>query len=98
MASTINVILDVILILASIWMLMSIRGVGGLMGRTLSFIVIGAVILGAAHLIATLTTGMFVVAQADGTTLNLDGVIHRVIVLVGFVFLALGFRQLRAMK
>ncbi len=89
--STINVILDVILIIASVWMLMTIRGIGGLMGRTLTFIVIGAVILGAAHLIATLTGP--IVGDAA-----LNNVIHRVIVLVGFVFLALGFRQLKAMK
>ena len=85
--STINVILDIILVIASIWMLMTIRGIGGIMGRTLSFIVI----LGIAHLLATLMGPLV----NDGA---LNNVIHRVIVLIGFVFLALGFRQLSAMK
>lgn len=87
----VNVILDIILVVASLWMLMTIRGIGGIMGKTLTFIVIGAVILGAAHLLATLT----------GPVVNngpLNNVIHRVVVLIGFVFLAFGFRQLRAMK
>ena len=88
---TVNVILDIILVVASLWMLMTIRGIGGIMGKTLTFIVIGAVILGAAHLLATLT-GPIV---NDGA---LNNVIHRVVVLIGFVFLAFGFRQLRAMK
>lgn len=88
---TVNVILDIILVVASLWMLMTIRGIGGIMGKTLTFIVIGAVILGAAHLMATLT-GPIV---NDGA---LNNVIHRIVVLIGFVFLAFGFRQLRAMK
>lgn len=88
--SVINIILDIVLVMASIWMLVTIRGIGGLMGRTLTFIVIGALILGAAHLIATL------VGPLVGSALN--NVIHRVIVLVGFIFLALGFRQLQSLK
>lgn len=88
-ASTANIILDVVLILASLWMVFMIRGIGGVVGRTLTFIVIGAVILGIAHLLATLTAGIF--APYDGT-------MHRVVVLVGFIFLAFGFRQLSAMR
>ncbi len=44
---TLNIILDVVLIVASLWMVMTVRGVGGAVGRTLTFIVIGTVILGA---------------------------------------------------
>lgn len=86
---TINLILDVILVLASLWMVFMIRGVGGIVGRTLTYIVIGAVILGAAHLQATFTADLF--HQHNQT-------IHRVVVLVGFVFMALGFRELRTMR
>lgn len=84
-----NIVLDVILILASLWMVQSVRGIGGVMGRTLTFIVIGAVILGMAHLVASVQGNAF--APWDGT-------IHRVIVLLGFVFLVVGFRQLNVMK
>ena len=37
-----NVILDFVLVAASIWMVYSVRGVGGMVGRTLNLIVIGA--------------------------------------------------------
>jgi len=84
-----NVVLDVILILASIWMVFAIRGIGGIVGQTLTYIVIGAVILGVAHLLATFTGALF--APYGGT-------VHRVVVLVGFIFLAWGFRQLAKMR
>ena len=87
--STINVVLDIVLVLAGIGMVWLARGVGGIMGRTLAFIVIGALITGSAHLIATLTPNMFA---------PYDAAVHRVIVLVGFGFLLIGFQQLQAMK
>ncbi len=84
-----NIVLDIVLILASLWMVQSVRGIGGVVGRTLTFIVIGAVILGIAHLQASFTTDIFNEWNAT---------IHRVVVLVGFVFLVIGFRQLSVMK
>ena len=86
---TINVILDLVLIAASVWMIFSVRGIGGIVGKTLNWIVIGAIILGIAHLQATLTASLF--GAANGT-------IHRVVVLVGFVVLVFGFRQLKEMR
>ena len=88
---TINIILDVILVIAGLAMVWSARGIGGIVGRTLTYIVVGALITGFAHLFATLTPKMFF----DGTY---DGPIHRLIVLVGFIFLVIGFRQLQSMK
>jgi hypothetical protein len=87
-----NTILDFVLIAAAIWMIFTVRGIGGIMGRTLNLIVIGAIILGIAHLLATLGTS---VLHLDGT---LNNFIHRLIVLAGFVFLVLGFRQLAELK
>jgi hypothetical protein len=89
---TMNVVLDFVLVAASIWMIVAARGVGGLVGRTLTFMVIGAIILGIAHLLATVGTSVF---QLNGTLNNL---IHRVIVLAGFVFLIIGFRQVGELK
>jgi hypothetical protein len=86
-----NTALDIILVLASFWMIFSIRGVGGIVGRTLTLIVIGAVILGMAHLISTLTKGTLIPS-------DIDPMVHRIIVLVGFIFLVLGFRQLKAIQ
>ncbi len=84
-----NIILDVILIVAAIWMVLTVRGIGGVVGKTLTYIVIGAVILGLAHFQATLTGDLFG---------SLNGTVHRVVVLVGFLVLVLGFRQLQSMK
>lgn len=92
--SPVNLIFDFILVAASLWMVFSIRGIGGLVGRSLSLIVIGAIILGFAHLIATFA-GPDRLKIFDGATNNL---IHRVIVLLGFVALAFGFRQIRSMR
>jgi hypothetical protein len=83
---TANYILDVLLVGASIWMLLSVRGVGGIVGQTLNLIIIGAVILGLAHVIADVA----LLFKIDPT---LNNFIHRLIVLVGFVLVALGFRQ-----
>src|SRR5215510_575528 len=87
-----NVILDFVLVAVSIWMVLAVRGVGGLVGRTLNLIVIGAIILGIAHLLATVGVS---VLGLNGT---LNNFIHRIIVLLGFIFLIIGFRQIGELK
>jgi len=83
-----NLILDFILVAASIWMVIAVRGVGGVVGRTLNLIVAGAIILGAAHLINDI----------DGALVGpYNALVHRIIVLVGFVVLIVGFRQIRVL-
>jgi hypothetical protein len=97
-ADTVNFILDLVLVAASIWMIVAARGVGGIFGKTMTLIVIGAIILGVAHLLATLGTR---ITNATGGPLvdpNLNNVIHRLIVLAGFVFMVFGFRQLAEIK
>lgn len=88
-ASDYNIILDIILIVASLWMVWTVRGLGGVVGKTLTYIVIGTVILGVAHLQATITADLFE---------SWNGTLHRAVVLFGFVFLVYGFRQLKVMK
>jgi hypothetical protein len=90
--STLNVILDIILVIASIWMIIAVRGVGGVFGRTLSLIVVGAIILGIAHLLATFGSSLLTIPGPE------NNFIHRLIVLAGFVFLVIGFRQLSEIK
>jgi len=90
--STLNIILDVVLVIASIWMIIAVRGVGGIFGKTLNLIVVGAIILGIAHLVAT---GGSSLLHIEGT---LNNFIHRLIVLAGFVFLVVGFRNLSEIK
>lgn len=90
--STANIVLDFVLIVASIWMILTVRGVGGIVGRTLSLITIGAVILGIAHLLATLFGSVL------GWNAVFNNFVHRLIVLSGFVLLVFGFRQIAELK
>ncbi len=92
--STINVVMDIVLVLASLWMVWVVRGIGGIVGNALTLIVTGAIILGLAHLITTLAGAQFL--NLFDSTLN--NFIHRLIVLVGFVVLVFGFRRIRVMK
>ena len=90
--STVNIILDLVLIAAAVWMVMSVRGVGGVVGRTLSLITIGAIILGMAHFLATWQHRLLPIESST------EAFLHRVIVLLGFVLLVFGFRQIRELR
>ncbi|OGO68935.1 MAG: hypothetical protein A2Z37_05130 [Chloroflexi bacterium RBG_19FT_COMBO_62_14] len=90
--STVNLVLDIILVGASVWMVATVSGLGGIVGRTLNLITIGAVVLGLAHLLATL---MHRFTPMESST---ESFIHRLIVLSGFVLLVVGFRRIRELK
>ena len=85
---TINIILDFVLVAATFWMVIAVRGVGGIFGRTLNLIVVGAVILGVGHLFSDFTLK---VLNWGG---DFNNFVHRLVILIGFVVLVLGFRQL----
>ncbi len=93
--ATVNLILDFVLVAASVWMVIVVRGIGGIVGRSLNLIVAGAIVLGIAHLVAELIGPGQFLNLLDGTTNNF---VHRLIVLIGFVLLVAGFRQIRVMK
>ena len=92
--STVNVVMDIILVLASLWMVWVVRGIGGIVGSALTLIVLGAIILGFAHVIATLGSAQFL----DLFDPTLNNFIHRIVVLIGFIVLVFGFRRIRVMK
>lgn len=89
-----NVILDFVLIFVAIWMIFAARssGLGGVIGTTLTFITIGALVLGLAHLIETITV------EQLGWDIVLVELVHRILILAGFVFLAIGFQGLGKMR
>jgi hypothetical protein len=93
--STVNLVLDIVLVAASIWMVIVVRGIGGIVGRSLTLIVGGAIVLGVAHLVATFAGPDQLRIFTDGAT---NQFVHRLIVLAGFVLLVFGFRQIRAMN
>ena len=87
--ATTNIILDFVLVAAAIWMVATVRGVGGVVGRTLNLITIGAIVLGLAHFLATWQHRLMPIES------TLEAFIHRLIVLLGFVLFLAGFRQIR---
>jgi hypothetical protein len=92
----VNYILDVVLVVASIWMVITVRGLGGIVGRSLNLVTAGAVILGIAHMLSSILKATTLLGQSQNGPL--ESMIHRLIVLVGFVVLAVGFRQISELK
>jgi hypothetical protein len=91
-STLINFILDIILIAASAWTVVTVRGMGGVIGRGLNLITIGIVILGMAHLLSTAMKYLQLIDPVN------ESIVHRVIVLVGFVVLVLGFRKINTIN
>src|SRR5258708_18120180 len=92
--ATVNTVFDVILIVAAIWMVIVVRGLGGIIGRGLNWITIGALILGIAHLLDTL---LRLVKITDWDTPSY-GFVHRIVVLARFVALIVRFQQIQTIK
>jgi hypothetical protein len=90
--STTNFVLDFVLVAASIWMVLTIRGLGGVVGKTLNWITLGAIITGLAHLLTTLQHRLMPWEP------SLESFAHRIVVLMGFILLVVGFRQIRQLR
>jgi hypothetical protein len=89
----IALIIDLSLVGISLWMVTIVRGFGGIVGRTMTTITIGAIVLGLAHISETALDYFVPTLNAD-----LGEVIHRVIVFTGMFLIAWGFRQIRELK
>jgi hypothetical protein len=91
---TLNFVLDIVLIVAAAWMLYVVRqsSLGGTMGRTLTYMTIGTMLLGFAHILET------VMLESLGASLELTELIHRLVVLAGFVLLTIGIRPLMRLR
>jgi hypothetical protein len=86
----INTMMDFVLLIVSFWMAFSAKkmNMGGAVGKTISLVVYGAVVLGLAHLTETILSGFFNVPN------DANELIHRGIVLFGFILLTVGLRSL----
>lgn len=91
--ATASLVLDISLLAASIWMIVVVRGLGGVVGRTLNIITVGAVVLGLAHISESV-----IFDRVLGWPVDLVEFLHRVMVFVGFVLIVFGFRQIRQLK
>lgn len=84
--------LDLILIGAGLWMAFTARRLQmrGVVGATIAQVSTGSIILGFAHLIETL---MF---ELMDLPTEVNELIHRIIILIGFIFITNGLRQFAA--
>jgi hypothetical protein len=88
----INVLLDIVLLAALIWMVMvALRGIGGIVGSAINLMTIGILILGLDHIARRLPIEYF---NLSPDTWELT---HRIIALTGFFLLGFGFRKIRIM-
>lgn len=84
-----STLLDIVLIVVAVSAYLARPRIGGELAKGLRILLIGVMILGCAHLIETL-----VFAQAL-ISLDVNEVLHRLLVTVGFVFVVLGFLRMR---
>ena len=86
-----NHAMDFLLIAAAVWMAITVVNLrlGGALSSSVNRIVAGAMILGIAHVIETLSL-------QHGMEEHLNELVHRVIILAGFLALILGIQSLVA--
>ena len=85
----VNHFLDFLLVAAAIWMAVTVAKLrlGGALSSSVNRVVIGAIILGVAHMVETLSLQY-------GMDEHLNEMIHRVIILLGFSALIMGVQSL----
>lgn len=85
-------ILDYVLIAVAIWAIVVARGMGGLIGKAFGFMLWGMIFLGIAHISETITFEFL------HWEIALVELVHRLVVLVGFILLIAGFSQIPRIK
>jgi len=85
----VSLVLDILLIVAAVVAYWARPRIGGELAKGLRILLIGVLILGLGHFIESV---LFVVFQVD---LEINEVIHRLLVGAGFVFVIAGFIEMR---
>ena len=88
----ITIFFDVLIALLSIWVLFKLIGYGGDIGKSLSQVGYGIVIIGISQLVETFG---LVLLNTDISTIEIT---HRFILAIGFFFVAWGFKNLMNKK
>jgi hypothetical protein len=81
--------LDIILVIAAVTAFLMRPRIGGQLAKGMRTLLIGLMILGLAHFIET---GLFVIFNLDT---QINEIVHRVLIVVAFVFVILGFNTMR---
>ena len=86
---TIAFVLDIILVIAAIAAYLARPRIGGQLAKGMRSLTTGLLVLGFAHLLETLFFTIMIVNRP------VNEVIHRLLVTAGFIFVILGFVQMR---
>lgn len=84
----ITILFDLLIALLSIWVLLKLIGYGGIIGKSLSQVGYGIVIIGLSQFVETFGLIFF------NTSIITIEIVHRFILTIGFICIALGFRNL----
>jgi hypothetical protein len=85
----VSLILDVLLVVAAVIAYLARPQIGGALAKGLRILLIGVMVLGLAHFIETILFTLLQVGQDD------NEVIHRLLVVTGFIFIIWGFLKMR---
>ena len=86
----INLILDIIITALSVWIaIVALKGIGGLIGSAINTIGVAILVICIAFISKAL---LFRLTNLDPSTQEL---IHRLIVLLGFIFMGYGFQKIQ---
>ncbi len=89
MDTIISYILDIILVIAAIGAFIARPRIGGLLAKGMQSLSAGLLVLGFAHLLETMLSTFWNIDEP------LNEVVHRFLVLLGFVFIIIGFIRMR---
>jgi hypothetical protein len=85
----VSLVLDVLLIVAAVFAYLARPRIGGALAKGLRILLIGVMILGLAHFIESILLAVF---HLD---IEVNEIIHRLLVGTGFVFVIWGFVKMR---
>lgn len=95
----INIVIDLLLIGTSIWMVFVIRGLGGLVGRAFSMLAWGTIMLGIANITETVLFSLSVFSSLGPVQeARVIEFIHRLQIVLSFIFLVIGFRRISVIR
>jgi hypothetical protein len=87
--NTLSLFLDIFLVVAAVTTYLARPRIGGRLAKGLGILLVGVMVLGLAHLIET---ALFAVVHVS---LELNEVLHRLLIAIGFVFVIIGFLTMR---
>lgn len=83
-----TILSDIVIVFLSIWILLKLKGYGGLIGESLARVGYGTVIIGLSQIIETIRLDYL---RIDLPTLE---IVHHLIFILGLVLIAIGFKRL----